>query len=92
MGVFSESLLRLRQDIDQSHENRRKLIRDIQSEVREMAEQNGSRLAEQGRQRQTQFASMIKELPTTSSAVAGVTSCVKIGTFGEATPATTNSE
>lgn len=62
MGVFSEALLRLRQDIDQSHENRRKLIEDIRAEVRQMARQTGNLLAEQGRNRQTQFTAMLKDL------------------------------
>ena len=62
MAVFSEAFLRLRQEFDQSHENRRKLIQDIRTEVRQMAEQTGSLLADHGRNRQTQFAAMIKDL------------------------------
>ena len=50
MAVFSEAFLRLRQDLDQSHESRQKLIEDIRANVREMARQTGNQLAEQGRQ------------------------------------------
>ncbi len=50
MAVFSEAFLRLRQDLDRSHESRRKLMEDIRNNVREMARQTGNQLAEQGAQ------------------------------------------
>jgi DNA anti-recombination protein RmuC len=62
MAVFSEAFLRLRQDLDQSHENRRKMIDDLRAHVRDMARQTGSQLAEQGRSRRAEFAAMIGEL------------------------------
>ena len=33
MAVFTESFARLRQDLDQSHENRQRLIEDIRANV-----------------------------------------------------------
>ncbi len=62
MALFSEAFLRLRQDLDQSRQNRRKLIGQIRAEVREMACQTGGRLAEQGRTRRAEFAAMIQGL------------------------------
>ena len=62
MAVFSEAFLRLRQDLDRSHENRRKLMDEIRDNVREMARQTGNRLAEQGATRRAEFAAMITEL------------------------------
>jgi len=62
MALFSEAFLRLRQDLDQSRENRRTLIRQLRAEVREMARQNGGRLAEQGKTRRADFAAMIQGL------------------------------
>ena len=62
MAILSEVLLRLRQDLDQSREDRRTLIRQIRAEVREMARQNGDRLAEQGKTRRAEFATMIQDL------------------------------
>ena len=51
MAVFSDAFSRLRQDLDRSHENRQKLIRDIQANVRDMARQTTDQLAEQGKSR-----------------------------------------
>jgi DNA anti-recombination protein RmuC len=62
MAVFSEAFLRLRQDLDQSHESRQKLIADIRNNVRDMARQTGDQLAEQGRSRRADFTAMITEL------------------------------
>jgi hypothetical protein len=62
MALFSEAFVRLRQDLDQSRENRRKLMREIRAEVREMARQTGGRLAEQGKTRRAEFAAMIQGL------------------------------
>ena len=41
MAVFSEAFLRLRQELDRSHESRQKLIEDIRGNVRDMARQTG---------------------------------------------------
>ncbi len=62
MAVFSEAFLRLRQDLDQSHESRQKLIADIRSNVRDMARQTGQQLVEQGRTRRAEFTTMIGDL------------------------------
>jgi DNA anti-recombination protein RmuC len=62
MALFSEALLRLRQDLDESRQNRCELIRGIRAEVREMARQTGSRLAEQGKTRRAEFAAMMHGL------------------------------
>jgi hypothetical protein len=62
MALFSESLVRLRQDLDESRENRWKLIRQIRAEVRELARQSGDRLAEQGAARRAEFAAMMQGL------------------------------
>ncbi len=62
MAVFSDAFLRLRQDLDQSHENRQKLISDIRANVREMARQTGNQLLEHGRRRHADFTAMITEL------------------------------
>jgi hypothetical protein len=62
MALFSEAFLRLRQDLDQSRQNRRKLIGEIRAEVREMARQTGGRLAEQGQARRAEFAAMMQGL------------------------------
>ncbi len=48
MAVFSDAFLRLRQDLDRSHESRRKLIQDIRANVRDMARQTTDQLAEAG--------------------------------------------
>ncbi len=50
MAVFSEAFLRLRQDFDQAHENREKLIHDIRDNVREMARQTGGSTHRAGQQ------------------------------------------
>jgi hypothetical protein len=34
MTVFSDAFVRLRQELDQSHESRRKLLEDIRHDVR----------------------------------------------------------
>ncbi len=65
MAVFSEAFLRLRQDLDRSHESRQKLIEDIRSNVREMARKTGQQLAEQGENRRAEFTAMITELRST---------------------------
>ncbi|MGO8690833.1 MAG: hypothetical protein ACLQLG_14515 [Thermoguttaceae bacterium] len=65
MAVFSEAFLRLRQDLDRSHESRRKLMEDIRNNVREMARQTGNQLAEQGASRRAEFTAMITELRST---------------------------
>jgi hypothetical protein len=65
MAVFSEAFQRLRQDCDQAHENREKLIRDIRTNVREMARQTGNQLNEQGTKRRAEFTAMIKDLRNT---------------------------
>jgi methyl-accepting chemotaxis protein len=62
MAVFSDAFLRLRQDLDQSHESRRKLIQDIRDNVRELARQNTEQLSEQGRNRRVEFTAMITDL------------------------------
>ena len=62
MAVFSEAFLRLRQDLDQAHENRRKLIDEIRANVREMARQNGDQLAQQGKNRRAEFTEMLGNL------------------------------
>jgi DNA anti-recombination protein RmuC len=62
MAPFSEALVRLRQELDDSRESRCKLIRQIRAEVQEMARQNGGRLAEQGNTRRAEFAAMIQGL------------------------------
>ena len=62
MAVFSDAFLRLRQDLDRSHESRQKLIQDIRDNVRDMARQTTDQLAEQGRNRRTEFTAMIADL------------------------------
>jgi uncharacterized protein YukE len=62
MATFSEALLHLRQDLDQSREDRKKLICRIRAEVQEMARQTGSRLAEQGQARRAEFAAMMQDM------------------------------
>ena len=62
MALFSEAFLRLRQDLDQSRENRCELIRQLRVEVQELARQNDSRIAEQGKTRRAEFATMIRDL------------------------------
>ncbi len=62
MATFSEALLLLRQDLDQSREDRGKLICRIRAEVQEMARQTGSRLAEQGKTRRAEFTAMMHDL------------------------------
>ena len=62
MAAFSDAFLRLRQDLDQSHESRQKLIQDIRDNVRDMARQTADQLTEQGRSRRTEFAAMITDL------------------------------
>jgi Ser/Thr protein kinase RdoA (MazF antagonist) len=65
MAVFSEAFLRLRQDFDQGHENRGKLIRDIRADVRELSRQTVSQIAEQSRTRRAAFAAMMGGLRET---------------------------
>ena len=62
MAVFSEAFLRLRQDLDQGHANRRKLLHDIRADVREMARETGNQLTEHGKKRQTEFTAMMTDL------------------------------
>ena len=62
MAVFSDAFLRLRQDLDRSHESRRKLIQDIRDNVRDMARQTTDQLAEQGQSRRAEFTAMITDL------------------------------
>jgi hypothetical protein len=62
MAVFSDAFLRLRQDLDRSHESRQKLIQDIRANVREMARQTTDQLAEQGQGRRAEFTALITGL------------------------------
>jgi len=62
MAAFSTTFSRLRQELDQAHENRQKLLHDIQAGVRAMARQTGEQLVEQGRNRLAQFAAMMTDL------------------------------
>ena len=62
MAVFTETFQRLRQDLDQSQENRQKLIQDIRANVRSLARQTGAQLMEQGETRRTEFTAMITDL------------------------------
>jgi hypothetical protein len=62
MAVFSEAFRRLRENFDQAQLERQNLIRAIQNDVREMARQTGTRLAEQGKNRRAEFAAMIDDL------------------------------
>ena len=65
MAMFSEAFVRLRQDLDRSHESRRKLMEDIRDNVRAMARQTGDQLAQQGENRRAEFAAMINQLRST---------------------------
>jgi uncharacterized coiled-coil DUF342 family protein len=62
MAVFSDTFCRLREDLDQAHENRQKLIHDIRDGVCQMARQTADQLTEQGKSRREEFTSMITEL------------------------------
>ena len=62
MAIFSDTFLRLRQDLDRSHENRQTLIQDIRTNVRDMAQQTTNQLTEQGRSRRMEFTAMITDL------------------------------
>jgi DNA anti-recombination protein RmuC len=62
MAVFSDAFLRLRQDLDRSHESRQKLIQDIRANVRDMARQTNDQVAEQGKTRRAEFTAMITGL------------------------------
>ena len=62
MAFFSDTFLRLRQDLDRSHESRQKLIQDIRANVRDMARQTTDQLAEQGKNRRAEFTAMITDL------------------------------
>ncbi|MGO8745023.1 MAG: hypothetical protein ACLQNE_03445 [Thermoguttaceae bacterium] len=62
MAVFSDAFLRLRQDLDRSHESRQKLIQDIRDNVRDMARQTTDQLTEQGESRRAEFTAMITGL------------------------------
>jgi hypothetical protein len=62
MAVFSDAFLRLRQDLDRSHESRQKLIEDIRADVRRHARQTADQIGEQGRARRAEFAAMITDL------------------------------
>ena len=73
MAAFSTTFSRLRQDLDQAHENRQQLLHDIQAGVREMARQTGEQLAEQGRNRRAQFAAMMTDLRSKLNAEANQT-------------------
>jgi ElaB/YqjD/DUF883 family membrane-anchored ribosome-binding protein len=65
MAVFSEAFSRLRQDFDQGHESRQKLIQDIRANVEQMARQTGDQIQEQATQRRAEFATMIGQLRST---------------------------
>ena len=65
MATFSDAFLRLRHDLDQCHESRQKLIHDIRANVRDMAQQTGSQLREQGQARRAECAAMLKDLRST---------------------------
>jgi hypothetical protein len=62
MAIFSEAFLRLRQELDAAHDSRRKLIEDIQSDVRRLAHETQSQVAQQGDNRRAEFATMIRDL------------------------------
>ena len=62
MAVFSDAFLRLRQDLDRSHEGRRKLIQDIRDNVRDLARQTADQISEQGKNRRAEFTAMITDL------------------------------
>ena len=62
MAVFSDAFVRLRQALDDGHVGQQKLLGDLRAEVRQLARQNGSRLAEQGRTRRAECAAMLEEL------------------------------
>lgn len=62
MAVFTDAFLRLRQDLDRSHDSRQKLIQDIRDSVRDMARQTADQLAEQGKSRHAEFMTMITDL------------------------------
>jgi DNA anti-recombination protein RmuC len=62
MAVFSDAFLRLRQDLDRSHESRQKLLQDIRANVRDMARQTNDQLTEQGQNRRAEFKVMITDL------------------------------
>lgn len=62
MAVFTESFARLRQDLDQSHENRQRLIEDIRANARELARRTGEQLSETGKARRAEFATTIRDL------------------------------
>ena len=73
MALFSAALLRLRQDLDESRENRRKLIHRLRAEARQTAHQTGDWLAEQGSTRRAEFAAMMQDLRGTIRRQAGQT-------------------
>ena len=60
MAVFTESFTCLRQDLNQSHENRQRLIED--SCQRQLARRTSEQLSETGKARRAEFATMIRDL------------------------------
>jgi hypothetical protein len=62
MAVFSDTFLRLRQDLDRSHESRQRLLEDIRANVRDMARQTADQLTEHGKNRRAEFTAMITDL------------------------------
>ena len=62
MSTMSETFTRMREDFDQAHENRRQLIRDLQTEVQTHAAQTAKRLAEESENRQAEFAAQMENL------------------------------
>ncbi|MGD0899343.1 MAG: hypothetical protein ABR915_16015 [Thermoguttaceae bacterium] len=62
MAVFSDAFVRLRQELDEGHESRQKLLRNLRAEVCELARKNGTRLAEQSKTRQAECSAMLKDL------------------------------
>ena len=62
MAVFSDAFVRLRQDLDRSHESRQKLLQDIRENVRDLARQTTDQLTQQGQSRRAEFTAMITDL------------------------------
>ena len=97
MAIFSDAFLRLRQDLDRSHESRQKLIQDIRANVRDMARQTTDQLTEQGQSRRAEFKAMITDLrgtikqqaEQTRAQLAGLTTDLRQGgaVFGNRQPA-----
>ena len=62
MATFTEAFTRLREDFDQGHESRLKLLHDIRAEVQRNAAQLGSQLAEQAKHRHAEFTASLRDL------------------------------